>query len=473
MLNNETLRVIQSGTEDEMYGRVTNTALFIAAGGYINQADGLLNILWQCKLPHSGNVQREDKAFMILWNASAIKPDNIPFVLRDIDILEKEVRLNQTLDRWATPNVTGEWTALHGIDLLRKIYSVARLEKKRENESLTLNQILAENKKADTTNVQPEDVLAGLMQQISAYGQDNWSVNNSDKLPSSENELLALSMLDKYFAENAGDDNLILAAELAAKNNLKEKSIQYIVQWVQFYKSRPYNTSLSNLCVCRHIAPLLLQHCIAQELSLTQNECDAFLKKIQNAIKDRMEKGRALAYSNLSWKALLQKISTLAIAGEYADDYTDETKNSGWLGFEKATNEAIAKTEERLGIALPEDYKNFLQTSNGFMDFPYMCPSLLPVEKIDYLRNVEDIHSFKQLQEFPSGDDNQAEFSDAIYRCILISRHEAEEWIWLIPPKNTNGDWQTWFFAYWKPGDERFPSFRFFIEDRLQQIDKT
>jgi hypothetical protein len=471
MVNEETLRIIQSGTQKEMYLRVTSTALYMATGGYLDQANLLLNGLWKHHLPHDKDAWLPDRAFMVLWNAAGKKPGFIPFALINIDTLEKNQRAEHTLDKWAVPQKDGDWHELTGIDLLRKVYQLAGPERKKENPSLTLDKIINPDlNKQDSAK--KEDGLESILGLIQQYANDNWNVKDDDKMPGAEKELLALEMLEKYIQEQGKDNSAIsLAAELSAKNGKKEKAIYFAELWAINFYDRDKGYMNPEIASNKYLAVFLLEHCIAKQLQLTSIKCDKFSAKAITAIDNRIQKGRTLVYGNLSWKALLEKLSVSAIAYS-PDDYTADIAKAKWLGFTKATEAAITATEQRLGIALPDDYKEFLRITNGFRNFPLMNPPLLPAEKIDYLRNVEKAGMFGSLQNFPVDDNDPETYAEYTYRCILISEQDEEQWVWLIPPKNTKGEWQTWFFAYWIPGEKRYPSFRHFIEEQLSKLDK-
>ena len=113
---------------------------------------------------------------------------------------------------------------------------------------------------------------------------------------------------------------------------------------------------------------------------------------------------------------------------------------------------AIIQTEKRLGIKLPEDYKQFLGTSNGIAAFPFMNPELIAVEQLDYLK-TSYLNIYGDLSLFPSEfpteeGDADADISEYIEKAIAISVLPGEQEIWLIPPDKTNTEWECWFFAY-------------------------
>src|SRR4051812_4520962 len=76
-------------------------------------------------------------------------------------------------------------------------------------------------------------------------------------------------------------------------------------------------------------------------------------------------------------------------AGESAGSYTADVLASGWLGYPGATDEHIAAAEARLGIGLPPDYREFLQTSNGWRWTNSFIERIWPVEEIRWLRSSD------------------------------------------------------------------------------------
>ena len=63
MLTKQVFRTIQSHDQEEWYRKVTNVALFIATGGFLDEANRLLQALWKYNLPHDRNTWLPDQAF--------------------------------------------------------------------------------------------------------------------------------------------------------------------------------------------------------------------------------------------------------------------------------------------------------------------------------------------------------------------------------------------------------------------------
>lgn len=78
-------------------------------------------------------------------------------------------------------------------------------------------------------------------------------------------------------------------------------------------------------------------------------------------------------------------------------DYNDEMIASDGARRPPCSEKDIERTEKRLGVSLPKSYKDFLQTSNGWL---LMNTYLLPASKIDwYLNTIVWIEQFESDDE--------------------------------------------------------------------------
>lgn len=399
----------------------------MATGGFIEEANQLLVELWKYKLPHDRNTWLADSAFMVLWNAAGDHPGFIPFSLDSIESIEKNVRGYIAMDRWGYKMPENSWNELTGQDLLRKALITAAMVK---------------------------------------------GDGSSYQFPSSRDELEALAMLEKLASEKTiSCDGFALGAELAARHVKVDTAIRLAKIWANGYQESYLGYSFPLLACGRHVAPLLLQKIIAEDLKLSESIVREFLSQATEVLDKRLRQGRSLVYGELSWKDLLIKVSRASIDFE-GELYEVDVSQSGWIGFEGAPASEITLAEKRLGITLPEDYKDFLQITNGMRSFPLCNPALLPVDKIDFIGNILDADTFDSLMDWPVDEKDPETFRDYLSRGIMISYYPDEQMVWLIP--FTAGDttsWQTWFFAYWVPGERRYPGFRFYMEDKLQGIE--
>lgn len=158
-------------------------------------------------------------------------------------------------------------------------------------------------------------------------------------------------------------------------------------------------------------------------------------------------------------KNLLIEISQKAI--KYEDfNFTTKQIEKKWLGDIPATEKEISEAESRLGVKLPEDYKEFLNITNGFSSPNDIEPSFEKIEEVDYLKNVFDyvIEDYNYLPELETA--------------ILVGGKLEEQQFLLLPPKLESGKQKYWKFANWFPGEQPFGSLKEYFEDVREFIIK-
>lgn len=159
-------------------------------------------------------------------------------------------------------------------------------------------------------------------------------------------------------------------------------------------------------------------------------------------------------------KELLLAISFLSIGlGDLNESVTKNQIQNQWLGFEPISSEQITIIEKRLNIKLPEDYKMFLQITNGFIAPNSVEPSFMKVEEVDYLKNID---------KFTIEAYNLPELENS----ILVAGKDEEQYFLLIPPKNENEKWKYWKFANWMAGEQEFANLETYFKDVLDFMEK-
>jgi cell wall assembly regulator SMI1 len=146
-----------------------------------------------------------------------------------------------------------------------------------------------------------------------------------------------------------------------------------------------------------------------------------------------------------------------------------------WLGNAPASVEDIERLESRLFTKLPESYKEFLLTSNGFRSISSFLDNLLPAEKIDWAKNTEEAWWFDLLeqQEYEVSDEeyfnysqpqNETTFRGQYFRQALkISEWNQGMCIFLNPIIKFGQEWEVLEYATWFPGARRYKSFKDFL----------
>lgn len=147
-----------------------------------------------------------------------------------------------------------------------------------------------------------------------------------------------------------------------------------------------------------------------------------------------------------------------------------------WLGFPPASPDAISLKETELGVLLPDSFKEFLLTSNGFRDISPFIFTLYPIEKVDWASNIEDPWWLDLVES------DKIEMSDEKY--LTYGKAQRSEWfrgeyfrnslkisdwgdaccLYLNPAIKHEGEWEVLFYATWFPGTERHRSFKDFLK---------
>ncbi|WP_207632847.1 SMI1/KNR4 family protein [Foetidibacter luteolus] len=150
-----------------------------------------------------------------------------------------------------------------------------------------------------------------------------------------------------------------------------------------------------------------------------------------------------------------------------------EAAESKWLGYPPATKLQIKAKEKLLGTNLPPSYKQFLLISNGFSYTSFFLDNLLPIQQIDWAIQTEDSvwleYDFDidiSDEEYACYDENQ---DSARYRHQYLKQSlKISNWydgmcIFLNPVIKHNLEWEVLEYANWKPGANRYKSFKDFL----------
>lgn len=143
-------------------------------------------------------------------------------------------------------------------------------------------------------------------------------------------------------------------------------------------------------------------------------------------------------------------------------DFSDEQIKTKWLGAAVTQDKEISDTEKRLKIKLPDDYVEFLKISNGFPQTSSISCSFLSVDKIDYLKILDE-----DLVEIWSENEVLKEVGEALASSILIGGLNEEQQFLLIPPNKKRKKWGYWKFASWIPGEEEYSSLKDYFKSDL------
>lgn len=161
---------------------------------------------------------------------------------------------------------------------------------------------------------------------------------------------------------------------------------------------------------------------------------------------------------------LLQELSKRALLlNEF--EFSDEQKQSSWLGNKPASDEEIDLAKKTLQTELPWDYIEFLKITNGFHQCIVTGSTFLPISQVDYLINVDE-----DLVEIWSDNEGTRDVGQALSQSLLIGGLSEEQYLLLVPPNSSSRKWRYWKFASWIPGEHEFKNLKEYLKSELHLL---
>lgn len=156
-------------------------------------------------------------------------------------------------------------------------------------------------------------------------------------------------------------------------------------------------------------------------------------------------------------KKLLKQLSEQAIQFEN-HIFSEEEVITKYIGRNPATDEAIAETEKKLGVKLPEDVTDFYKTSNGTsIILNQSFGAFEPIEKIDWLKNADPY-----LIECYAGITDK--LTESLNNSIIIAGLNYWHNVLIIQPYGKHKTWRYWEFASYILGETPFEGIEKYLE---------
>jgi hypothetical protein len=190
-----------------------------------------------------------------------------------------------------------------------------------------------------------------------------------------------------------------------------------------------------------------------------------------------------------AWHPFLEHFSREVLADrDQRASLPPEVITSGWLGFPPATANEVKALEKRLGTRLPDSYRSFLLTSNGWRTAGAFVYDLLPAAKVTWFRDSHkdwldawgegarvygEAIPVSDEEYFVYGpEQDSCKFRDEYWRATLAISGIGDSAIYLLNPLvvTADGEWEAWCFANWYPGAHRYRSFRELMQHELQSF---
>ncbi|MGW5178534.1 SMI1/KNR4 family protein [Streptomyces sp. NPDC004082] len=195
--------------------------------------------------------------------------------------------------------------------------------------------------------------------------------------------------------------------------------------------------------------------------------------------------------SSFAWRELLGRwseewLDPVLHEQERSEPFPDEVRKARWLGAAGATRGEVAALEDRLGVALPRSYRQFLLVSNGWLNTTHGIDRLLPSQEVGCTRDLEaDVsawagapgHADVRVEDdeyFVYGEDQDTLSFRPEYltHTLRISHTPNATDVYLLNPcvVTEDGEWEAWYMAHWMPGVVRYRSFWDLMNDEYRNF---
>ncbi|MFE6662135.1 SMI1/KNR4 family protein [Streptomyces sp. NPDC057697] len=184
------------------------------------------------------------------------------------------------------------------------------------------------------------------------------------------------------------------------------------------------------------------------------------------------------------WRELLQRwsdewLDPIRHEQERHEPFPAAIRAARWLGAPGATPEELTALEQRLHTALPPSYREFLRTTDGWLDTTTDIARLLPTREIGWLRDLApELIGDDEPDDIPDeqydvyGDQQQPWAIRTAYLndMLKISHTPDSGDVYLLNPhiRTPDGEWEAWYLAHWLPGAVRYRSFWDLMNDEYR-----
>lgn len=192
-----------------------------------------------------------------------------------------------------------------------------------------------------------------------------------------------------------------------------------------------------------------------------------------------------------AWRELLQRWSdewldpVLHEQGR-AEPFSEDVRRARWLGRAGAGVEEVSALEDRLGAVLPASYRQFLLTSDGWLNTTSDIERVLSTHEVGWTRDLDS--GLVAIWSEADGDDAritdeeyfvygeaQAPFllrAEYVQHTLKISHTPEATEVYLLNPcvVTPDGEWEAWFVAHWLPGAVRYQSFWDLMNDEYRRF---
>ncbi|MGI3201371.1 SMI1/KNR4 family protein [Streptomyces sp. GLT-R25] len=195
---------------------------------------------------------------------------------------------------------------------------------------------------------------------------------------------------------------------------------------------------------------------------------------------------------SFAWRDLLQRwsdewLDPVLQEQERSEPFPDEVRRARWLGAAGATCEEVGTLEDRLGVTLPMSYRQFLLTSNGWLNTTHGIDRILAAQEVGWTQDLDsdlvtDWTGGHGDADFRVDDDQYFVYGEAqdpvsirpeyLPHTLKISHTPDATDVYLLNPGvvTPDGEWEAWYLAHWLPGAVRYRSFWDLMNDEYRNF---
>ncbi|MGI5136585.1 MULTISPECIES: SMI1/KNR4 family protein [unclassified Streptomyces] len=193
-----------------------------------------------------------------------------------------------------------------------------------------------------------------------------------------------------------------------------------------------------------------------------------------------------------AWRELLQRwsdewLDSVLHEQERAEPFSENVRRARWLGRAGASVEDVGALEDRLGTVLPASYRQFLLTSDGWLNTTSDIERILSAHEVGWTRDLDPDLVTVWIEAYGAAGARVADEEYFIYgeaqdpvsirpeyvpHTLKISHTPEATEVYLLNPcvVTAEGEWEAWFVAHWLPGAVRYQSFWDLMNDEYRRF---
>jgi hypothetical protein len=159
--------------------------------------------------------------------------------------------------------------------------------------------------------------------------------------------------------------DLTAAIDLALLLDKREKALDIL----QIFADN-LNSTWTELSKSRQVWRYLKHYALARTIEVNEEKLETFSIEVYATFKERLDKGAARQFRDLPMRDLVNMFNENTLKNAVWEEMdVDPDDPPETILHDPATAEQIATLEEEIGQELPDDFKEFLQYSNGMESF--------------------------------------------------------------------------------------------------------